>query len=333
MKKGKMKKAGFPFGVFLFLLLALLLLSAAIAGGYFYFNARRGVAEIEHVTREYSTAVAEALADVAEMSYRLKDYSKLQDLFREKLNENLIDEAFFVLADGRLIAHSNSETAKNLGGYLAADEFTYNMDLILGPVLRKDKDLQFVKYNIIDKKVPFRKFERQLIKQYLYPDFLINGWLVTRAVFAEDKKKKEVAIGSINFIIGKERIYQKISASFREGVLLCAALGAVSVFIALCVSLIVFIQYRRIARKSLLREEGKAQPLAAPDDMSAMPSGREGAAVGVIEEMMEEIQPHGPLHRVPVHSPADARHELIEEIKKPVKDAIAIKKRRIEVEQ
>jgi uncharacterized membrane protein affecting hemolysin expression len=91
------------------------------------------------VTREYSTAVAEALADVAEMSYRLKDYSKLQDLFREKLNENLIDEAFFVLADGRLIAHSNSETAKNLGGYLAADEFTYNMDLILGPVLRKDK--------------------------------------------------------------------------------------------------------------------------------------------------------------------------------------------------
>lgn len=330
MKKDK-KKAWFPFGIFLFLLLALLLLSAVIAGGYFYFTARRGIAEIERVTREYSTAVAEALTDVAEMSYRLKNYSKLQDLFQEKLHENLIDEAFFVLADGKLIAHSNSEAEKNLGGYLAADEFSYNMDLILGPVVRNDKDLQFVKYNIIDKKVPFKKMERQLIRQYLYPDFMINGWLVTKAVFAEDKKKKETAVGSVNFIIGKERIYRKISTAFREGVLLCAALAMVSFVIALSVSLLVFIQYRRIARRVASGGEGDAQPHMKPDRIAPPSAETEGATSGIIGELMEEIQPHVPLSRAEAHSAAELRRELIEEIKKPVRDAIPVKKRRIEV--
>jgi len=46
---------------------------------------------------------------------------------------------------------------------------------------------------------------------------------------------------------------------------------------------------------------------------------------------MEEIQPHVPLSRAEAHSAAELRRELIEEIKKPVRDAIPVKKRRIEV--
>ena len=64
--------------------------------------------------------MAEAFARVAEFSYSTKKYSSLKTLFHEKIEENTIDEAFFVLSDGKIIVHSSTTAEKELMGILPA---------------------------------------------------------------------------------------------------------------------------------------------------------------------------------------------------------------------
>jgi len=258
-KKRKLKKKGFPAGIFLILFITE---SIAASGGilfYFYITAKKRIDEVETYTKNYSMTLADAFANVAELSYKSRDYRDLKQLFHEKIRENTIDEAFFALSNGTLVAHSIKEIEETLQGNIANDEFAYNLDLILKPVKEKSKEIQFVDYNIIGNQVPFTRSERTLIKKYLYKNINRLGWLISRAVFVRGKP-----VGTVNFIISRDRIYSIIKYYVTEArdKLPYAAGGAF--FLSFIVSFIVFVRYRSIQRRAVIfmREE------LSPDEVS-----------------------------------------------------------------
>ncbi len=246
MKKNKPRKLisiWISFLVFLFMLI----IAFAISACYFYFEAKKGIAEIETNTRNYSTTLVEAFANMAEMAYGSKDFKKLKTIFREKIQASLIDEAFFVLTDGTIIVHSDKEKEKELMGNIASDEFAYNIDLIMLPVWTKTGHAQFLDYYIYgnEKKIPFNKEIIKYIKKYIYAKIDVHGWLVTRAVF-----NKNAGVGCVSFIISKEKIYSFLREHFEKSYrlfLLLAALIAVFQIILM----IIIARYRSIKYKQV----------------------------------------------------------------------------------
>lgn len=214
---------------------------------YFYHTGLSKIKDIETYNKNYSITLAEAFADVAELSYGKKNYYRLKTLFREKIQENTIDEAFFVLNDGKLIVHSDKKVEKSLHGNIANDEFAYNIDLILWPVKRKSKKVMFNPYNIMGKSAPFTREEKYYIKKYYYKDINTLGWLVTRAVYYKGKP-----VGTVNFLIYNERIhvFLRNHINMAKQYLIYALAGAFS--LSFLISLIVLLRYRSIQKKTLL---------------------------------------------------------------------------------
>jgi len=245
----EIKKRGFPFGIFLLLLILLLSLSCAITGGYYYYSTRSGIESGVAYTHGHARHLAEALANLAELSHRVKDYTALKSLFREKIKENIMDEAFFVLNDGTLVAHSRSEAEKKLGGNIANDEFSYNTDLILFPLKSGSKEIQLLDYNITGKTVPFNRIEKQYLKKYMYDRIDTSGWLVTRAVYAVEKGK-DVPLGTVNFLVSKEMVFREIIDNYRKALLIIQVLAAVSFALSLLIALVVYARYRNFYRIS-----------------------------------------------------------------------------------
>lgn len=248
-------KTSFPTAIFL---LIFIIEVAAASGGifaYFYSSAKENITEIEKYTINYSKTMAEAFASVAELSYRTKNYSSLKSLFREKIEENTIDEAFFVLQNGTLIVHSNTTTEKRLRGNIANDEMSYNLEMILQPVKTGSRDLFFSNYNIIDKKIPFNRSERELIKKYLYTEINSSGWIFTKAVFHRNK-----AIGSVNFIVEKGRIYNLINTTLENIKLSLLISAAASFAIALAIAFIIMIRFRKTPDSIIDNQTGEHTP-------------------------------------------------------------------------
>jgi hypothetical protein len=248
MPENKIKNV-IPVGIFLIVFLILLLLSAAISSAYFYFESINRITEIEGYTRNYSIPLAEAFANVAELSYKTKNLNKLQSLFREKINANIIDEAFFVLSDGKIIVHSDQGIEKELKGNIATDEFAYNLDMIMLPIWTKVNHAQFMDYHIYgeNKKIPFTKEIIKLLKKYIYSKADVSGWLVTRAVNVNSK-----SIGCISFIISKDRIYKFLLEHFNITVKLSIILAILSFLISFTVSIIIFVRYKSINKRKYL---------------------------------------------------------------------------------
>ncbi|OHD66054.1 MAG: hypothetical protein A2176_09855 [Spirochaetes bacterium RBG_13_51_14] len=261
------KKKLFPFGIFFMLFFMESIIAAGAVFSYFLFAGTSRIAEIESNTRSYSIPLAEAFGSMAEMSYRTKRYARLRTLFRKKIGERIIDEAFFVLRDGRLIAHSDPVIEKNLKGNLASDEWAYNLDLILKPVYQKSREVFFTDYNFVSKPVPFDRWRRNLLKTYFYRNIDPSGWLVSRAVFG---KKKPV--GAVSFIISKERMYSFIAGHIIRCVRLLELSMAVAFVVSLLVSLVVLMRYRSIQKRTLAWFGGDAFTVraAAVDGLSDM---------------------------------------------------------------
>jgi hypothetical protein len=296
----KLKKAGFPFGIFFIMLLLLVLLSSAVVAGFFYFSVMRGIDDIETGIRKYSTAMAEASSDVADLSNRIKNYSRLKTLFTQKITENMIREAFFVLENGKIIAHSRADVQRKLKDNIINDEFAYNIDLILQPLKNKSKEIQYLPYNIMDnRKLPFNREEIRLLKEYIYPEIKVNGWLVTKAVYSKPgKRRAEKGIGTVNFIISRDKIYDLILSRRDESIKLSEYLGYVSLGIAFFISIIIFVRYRSIM--------ASAMKMSAP-----APS----APVKDKPREKEEIS-----------KPERAAAELFIDPTRPIKDAIPVQK-------
>ena len=215
----------------------------ALSGSIIYFlhTGKKRIAVIEKYTKNYSINMAEAFADVASLSYKAKKSTRIKLLFQKKIRENTIDEAFFALNNGTLVAHSSKKIEKELKGNIANDEFSYNVDMILWPSRRRIKEVQFTDYNIISKRVPFRRDYRMLIKKHLYSKIESPGWLVSRAVFVKNKP-----VGTVNFIISRDRIYNFIKSHFEKSKKVYFIAQAIALIISLIVSLVVLLRYRSI---------------------------------------------------------------------------------------
>ncbi|MFH0974161.1 MAG: hypothetical protein V1874_00090 [Spirochaetota bacterium] len=244
----KKKKSVIPIGIFFIIFLVMLILSAAVSAAYFYFETTSRVAEMEKYTRDYSIPLAEAFANVAELSYKNNDLAKLNRLFREKIQASVIAEGFFVLSDGKIIVHSSPEIEKELKGNIATDEFAYNIDLIMLPIWTKVEHAQFMDYHIYggNKKLPFPKEITRLIKSYVYPKIDVSGWLVTKAVIVNTK-----SIGCISFIISKNRINNFLLEHLNNTVKLSIILASISFILSLFISLIVYFRYRSIRKNKI----------------------------------------------------------------------------------
>lgn len=231
----------FPWGVLFVMLLLLATLSIAASAGYFYFTCTGAIRDIVDSTRKHSTELIEALGSVAEFSYARKSYGRLRLLLREKLKGSNGMVVFFTLADGSIKAHSSPEGEKAVDGNIAGDEFTYNRDQIFLPLAAKTGEVHFLEYNIISRSVPFDRRQRAFIKRFLYPAIGSTGWLATRAVYHRAKP-----VGTINFIISKDRVYSAITntAAGTRRLLTLLLLG--SLLVSLIVSLMVFLRVERI---------------------------------------------------------------------------------------
>jgi hypothetical protein len=249
---GKVRKKWFPIGIFILLLLIESIMAGFISFGYFIYSSKNRVHDIESYTINYSITMAEAFADYAELSYRKKKFRGLRRLFREKIKQNTIDEAFFVLKNGKIVVHSNRDKEKKLKGNIANDEFAYNVDLILKPARKKSRRIQFTDYNILGNEVPFSKEYRDFIKQHVYKGIESTGWLFSRAVFVRKK-----AVGTVNFIVSKNRIYRVIGQSIDDSIHFFAVSLIIAFLVSLVVSIIVFIRYRSI-QKSAMEMNGSA---------------------------------------------------------------------------
>ncbi len=243
----------FPFVMLVALFLFMLSISTLVTAGYFYFSMRERIAGIVVSTKSYAVPLAESLAGLAALSHKLNDYSALKDLVHTKIQENMIDEAFFVLENGEIVAHSRKEVEKELQGNIARDEFAYNTDLILGPLREKSSDTKIIDYNIIGKNVPFKRYERILLKKYFYEGIDTTGWLITKAVYAT-QKGKEAPLGTVNFLISKERIYSEIYSLVERSILLIKILSIASFGLALIISFFVVLRYRKMQRIVGIRE-------------------------------------------------------------------------------
>jgi hypothetical protein len=259
----KFRKVFFPVGIFLMLFV---IQSAAVivtVSAYFIHTGKKRISDIETYTKNYCITMAEGFSGLAELSSKTKNYNNLRELFQEKLRENTVDEAFYVLADGKIIVHSNKNAEKNLEGNIANDEFLYNLDTIFMPVKKKSKEVLFENYNYIGKDVPFSRDDRMLLKKYLYDDIDKSGWVTVRAVFNKNKP-----VGTVGFIISKERIFGFIKTHIDETyrILYFALSGVFS--ISLFVSIFIFVRYRMIESRTLKFTGAEKEPQAVIPDIS-----------------------------------------------------------------
>lgn len=272
----KNRKILFPAGIFLLIFFTQAILGLLALSAYTYISLKKNITAVEEYTRNYSKTLAEAFASVAELSLKTYKTDSLKTLFHEKIQQNTIDEAIFILADGRLIVHSNTSVEKGLGGNIANDGMAYNLELILDPVKKNSRELIFSDYNIIDKKIPFSRRERDFIGRYIYPGINTTGWLFTRAVFVDDKP-----VGAVCFLTGKERIYAIIRDTSGYTLKYLNAVIGASLIISLIISLVILARYRsiqkraeRIARTPRYGRAGEMkQPVRAGDTEHAEEKG------------------------------------------------------------
>lgn len=270
VRKTESVKTIVPLGIFILLFLSETLLCLAGTGWYFIHSAKKRIKEIEQTTRSYSITLAEAFADIAELGYRKQKYSPLSTLMKDKIQANTIDEAFFVLMNGAIVTHSNTKIEGDLKGNIANDELTYNLDLILKPARDRSRDIMFSEYNMIGKTIPFDRNTKLLIKQYVYPGITTTGWLISRAVFIKDKP-----VGTVTFLISKERVYAYLREHIRETATFLVIAVAISFLISLCLTAVLAFRYRSIQKKTLEIMEGR-KPSPAPIQPPAQkPSGEE----------------------------------------------------------
>ena len=91
-----MKKKVFPIGIFLMLFAIETVLVFVGTGVYFISSGKKRIAQIEKYTQAYSTTLSEAFAEVTQVSYTNKSYSKLKRFIRKKIDEKLL----FTVAPG-----------------------------------------------------------------------------------------------------------------------------------------------------------------------------------------------------------------------------------------
>jgi hypothetical protein len=240
------RKKGFPAGMFL-LLFALLLVVAGGAVMVYFLHAGRGeIGTIEAYTKDYSVKLVNTYAGAAELGYRKGGGDRLTGIFGDPQKKETYEEAFFVLNDGTLVAHSFGDTLKELRGNMYNDEIAYNADLILKAARQRSAGVNFSDYNIVTLRIPFNRMEREMLKQYLYAGIDTSGWLVSKAVYIKGEP-----VGTVNLIVGKDRIFQAIRSRWGESLRLLLVSAGAAFMLSFIMALVLFMRYRAIQQDAL----------------------------------------------------------------------------------
>jgi len=254
IKKKKLKRIIFPIGVFFLLFLMGSIIGFAGVASYIYLTGKKNIEDIKTYTINYSKIMAEDFARVAEAEFRYSGgkYTKLRALFNEKIKKDIIDEAFFfVLNKNKIAVHLTNSEDKSSGDLLARDEIFSNINMVLCQVNEKKSNEVVLKdYKISGKFPPFKKRATDILSEYIKEDLNKTGWLFTKCIFHKGKP-----VGTVNFIISKERIYESISNSI-DMVRDCSILiMAISAIISFFLSLFVFFRYRSIQLNALQHDD------------------------------------------------------------------------------
>ncbi|MDA3899771.1 MAG: hypothetical protein PF637_04550 [Spirochaetes bacterium] len=136
----------------------------------------------------------------------------------QKKAESLLGKApsqakysFIVLKNGTLIGHSSKTESERLSGNIAADEFAYNLDLILHPLKINLNSTFQSDYYIVDYKPPFSDNELRKLKHYTTHDIDKNGTLLSRRFQSSDRGE-----GVISIISTKKGVYTHIKEQLRK---------------------------------------------------------------------------------------------------------------------
>ncbi len=246
---GGRERSIIPVGIFLLLFF----IEAAVAVGaslaYFVYRGSAGIREIESLVRSRAIPLAKELSEEAAASLKKKDYSGLRSLLAEKQGQGLLDEGFFLLADGRRAVH----VAARDGGEPGGGRWSHSAELILAPARKKSGETMMIDYTAPAAGLPYDADIRLLLRRLLYPGIDWNAWLVTRAVY-----DKNGPAGAVGFIIGKREIFGFIENHVRFSLrVLVGGLG-VALAISLFVSFVVFFRYRSLRRSGAGRAVGGA---------------------------------------------------------------------------
>lgn len=202
--------------------------SSGIMVYYLYSTSKRDIGKIEKEARNVAETLTDASSKMAELGRGKARADQMNQFFKYNLDRKLFYKAFFVLENGTIEAHSNPGEVKELRYNIAADEFRYNLEQIYQPIHDQSKNIYFVDYFILDKKIPFRKKEIKYLKKYLYAGIDRNGWLANRSVYEDGK-----AVGTVNFLIGKDKVYSLVRENLRFVKHSLPYLGGGSVFLSL----------------------------------------------------------------------------------------------------
>ena len=273
------KKKIFPAGIFLLLFMTELIISAGVIWFYFINTGKKEIQAIDDSTRIYSKTMIHAFADISELCYSSGKYRRLNDLFQNKIRENAFDEAFLVLNNGKLKAHSSKSVKKSLNGNIATDEFTYNIDMILLQAKKKSKEAVFLGYNLINNTIPFERRHRFFLKEYMYKEIDQNGWLCSKAVY---HKKKPV--GTVNILISKDKIYSFINSHIQACLYYLKIATAGSAVISLIISIIVLLRYRSIQEKTFRETEREMPVIDITPERGESPAPEPAGIISETEE-------------------------------------------------
>ncbi len=248
-------KIFFPIGIFLVLFLLFFSSSCGLSGFYYYKYTLNFIDKMTKDANDSSVALVEACSIIAELSDGKEQEKRLNDFFANNPQKKFFSKAFYAKGNGTIIAHSNPEEIKELNGNIAFDEFKYNIDQIFYPLSQNDKKVYLSDYYILDEQIPFTKEEIKYLKQYLYNNIDRNGWLANKTVEKNikiSKKKYELQkTGTINFILSKKLLYVELF-KVKEKIIQTAVISAgTSGILSLFLSLIIFLRYNSIRRKTL----------------------------------------------------------------------------------
>lgn len=260
----KTLKIFFPFGMF-FILLIISVAGTSFLSGYYYYNyVKNEINQITIESKKTAITLAEASSDIAELSKGNDLKNRLNHFFRNKIDNKKFHSAFHVLEDGTILAHSSEEEVKEMNGNIASDEFKYNLDQIFYPLKYETGETYFSDYNIIEENIPFTSKELEYIKKYIYNSADRNGWIAVDTVRKKVKNKKGKyeykMVGTVAFIVKKTAIYDTILNVKKSAIDNIIKLYIACFAISFILSILIYIRYNAIKRKSCFRDSSEEQP-------------------------------------------------------------------------
>lgn len=304
----KNKKILFPFGFFAAALVIFEAITVTATAVVFILLVKQDINSVEKDARSYIVPLVDLCAANASIGNDAEITKSLTPLFTEYQEKGFVYRAFFVKENGAILAHSNSYEKEMLHHNIARDEFTYNIDQIFLPLKNNETGSYFSDYFIPEIKIPFRKNEITYIKKYIYPEIDKNGWLVSKAVYHDEKP-----FGVAAFILEKSEISRLILLRYDQFLFWvkrgAATAGAVSLFL----SFLMLFRYNSLVKRGMSLNTEK--PLETSPDAVIQQEDQTGIkkSVSIPEKIFveEEIR-HGAgqkiiLDAVPVRSKREAK--------------------------